>query len=108
MSNFGETIRHVDKKRRLLKVCLKQIDEASLRTICKKAMLTDTEIDIIAFTCSRKQDINYIADFLHISPSTLQRLKFDAVVKLLFRLRIDYDDSLAEIRLKGPFAVFSG
>ena len=107
MSNFGETIRHVDKKRRLLKVCLKQIDEASLRTICKKAMLTDTETDIIACTCSRKQDINYIADTLNVSPSTLQRFKFDAVVKLLFRLRINSDDNLNEIKFKVEQFLFS-
>ena len=90
----------MEKRRLFLKSCLKKIDEKSLRTVCQKAMLTEKETDILAFTCSRKQDINYIADSLHISPSTLQRLKFDAVVKLLFRLRIDYDDSLAEIRLK--------
>lgn len=88
----------MEKRRLLLKACLKKIDEASLRTICQKAILTDTETDIIAMTCCRDHDIRYIADTLNVSQSTLQRKKMKAVEKLLFRLRIENHHSMDEIR----------
>lgn len=90
----------MERRRLLLKACLKRVDEGSLRTICKKAILTDIETDIIAMTCSRDYDIRYISDALNVSQSTLQRKKMKAVEKLLFRLRIENYHSLEEIKMK--------
>ncbi len=89
----------MDIYRLTLKNLLRSIDEASLRKICTYTMLTDIETEIIVMTCSKRHDINFIADALHVSTSTLQRKKMVAVEKLLFRLRIKDEQSLNNIRV---------
>lgn len=76
----------MDIKRNELKHCLKEMDECSLRQLCKQAMLTETETDILAFCYSRRQDERYVADTLNMSVSVLQKKKRIALKKILYIL----------------------
>ena len=76
----------MDIKRNELKHCLKEMDECSLRQLCKQTMLTDMESDILAFCYSRRQDERFVADTLGMSVSVLQKRKRIALKKILYIL----------------------
>ena len=80
-----------------MRTFLRSIDEASLRRLCELSMLTHAETDILASLCSRRQDMNFIADKHNISVSTLHRRVRQAVKKVRFRLGIRRGFSEAEI-----------
>lgn len=76
----------MNSKRNHLKHCLKEMDEYSLRCLCEKIMLTETETDILAFSYSRRQDERFVADILGMSVSVLQKKKCIALKKILYIL----------------------